>query len=107
MDNFDSSQKVDIIKAYLISIAKFDGKVTEEEQRLINKVAADINEYFELLANIQQKSEISSLDRANLFKARLNVISTAVKTIREDFRATKDEKELFKAIQDFLPELPR
>ncbi len=106
MKDFDVHEKVEIVKSMLISIAKFDGKVTEEESRLIDRIASDVNEYFELLSRINSKGEPSSLDRAELFKKKLNIISKAVKSIREDMRVTPDEKELFKAIQELLPELP-
>ena len=96
-----------VIRDMLIGIAKFDGNITAEEARLIETVAADIHKYFELVANVTGKEEgPTSLDRAELFKARLDIIKKAVITIKADLKVTTDEMELFNAIQQILPDLP-
>ena len=48
--SFDIDQKVSMVKDMLFTIAKFDGQITEEEQRLIDTVAGDVHKYFTLLA---------------------------------------------------------
>lgn len=106
MKDFDVNEKVEIVRQMLIGVAKFDGNVTDEEMRLIDRIAVDVNAYFQKLAEINAKSEPSKYDRADLFKLKLNIISKAVKSIREDMRVTPDEKELFQAIQELLPGLP-
>ena len=107
MESLDPDAKVAVIKDMLIGIAKFDGNITTEEARLIDTVAADIHKYFELVANVAAKEEgPSSLDRAELFKARLEIIKKAVITIKADLKVTTDEMELFNAIQQILLDLP-
>ena len=104
---FDVDMKVAMVRDMLIGVAKFDGKITEEEERLIDAICVPINDYFELYAKVTSKADgPSSMDRANLFKKRLDIIAKSVKSIREDLQVTDDERELFSAVQQLLPELP-
>ena len=105
--SFDVEMKLNLVRDMLIGVAKFDGQITEEEARLIDAICVPINDYFETFARLSsQPGGASSLDRAELFRKRLSIISKSVKTIREDLKVTADEKELFNAIQRLLPELP-
>lgn len=104
MSDFNIDDKIAIVKDMLYGIAKFHGDVTPEEERIIETIAGDIHVYFELISTVLSKPEgPTSADRAKVFTTRLDIIKKTVNAIRSDMKATTDEKELFRSIQEMLP----
>ncbi len=97
--------KCNEIKSELERIASIDNYITNDERELINTIVQQIRTYLELYNKTLEDGVITSLERVELFKSRLNVIQRTIEVIKKDFRVSNDEKTLFDKMQELLPVL--
>lgn len=103
----DEIDVVEMVKTEVTNIAKRDGVITDEEQRLIDSIVNEMTKYKVIMEKALDDDEINPKERNTLFRAKLQIIKNSVKTIREDFNVSNDEQEIINGLQKILPEISR
>lgn len=103
---FNRKETYQHISNELLAIAVEDDVISDQESSFIIEVMKEIDHYLALLEKALVDNHISPTEKVSLFKARLDIISRAVKIIKEDATVTMDEKKLFQTLQNIIPQLP-
>ncbi|OLS22132.1 MAG: hypothetical protein HeimC2_30570 [Candidatus Heimdallarchaeota archaeon LC_2] len=102
-ENIETEKIVQIIQNELGNIADQDGKVTEEEQTLIDSIMLHINKYKNILDEALANNKIDQQERIKLFQGKLNIIQMAVSDIRQDLIVSTEEQAIMNGLQRLLP----
>ncbi len=104
-ENIETEKIILMIKNELSRIAGKDGKVTEDEQALINSILEEANKYKTILDKAISNNKIDQQERIRLFQGKLNMVQKAVSKIRDDLIVSDDEQAIINGLQLLLPKI--
>jgi len=89
----------------LFEVALFDGKITEDEQAILDQVTLDFNKLEkQLVAMLKSDLEESEFEEVMVGFLK-DAVDHAVAIAKEDDLISEDEKFLINTIQQFIEEL--
>ena len=89
----------------LMSVAKADGVVTEDEMAVIRQMDMGLERYESLLAKATSDNVIDFDEFMMLRRERKELFSSVLEIALSDDRITKDERELLVKILELTPSL--
>jgi len=101
----DKYNYVDKAREYLLEIANKDGIVTDEEQKLIDKILLEVQNYENVFKEAIEDQKLDSGERLKLFKAKLNILRNAARAVHEDLHVSQDEEEILKGLRSIFPDM--
>ena len=104
-ENSETEEIMQMIKGELGKIADQDGKVTGEEQLLLDSIMVQIEKYKNILDEALSNGKIDQQERIRLFQGKLNIIQMAVSEIRQDLIVSTEEQAIMNRLQQLLPKI--
>ena len=86
------------IKRILHDVALEDGKISEDEEKIIASVISNMEEYKDILEKALEDEKITSQEKDQLFEFRMKIVEDVYASAREDSVISDDEATLLKSI---------
>ncbi len=96
------NSQLDKILDKLTTVAKKDGLITDDEDRLIKSLMSDAEKYVNVLNDALADGVIEKGEQSRLLQYRLNIANKAKKIALDDMIITSEEKELMLELHRIL-----
>jgi len=75
----------------IIKVAQDDGRITEDESKLIKKIMENAQEYEEVLTLAIEDGTIDPSEKSDLINRRATILDNAYREASDDFEISDDE----------------
>ena len=94
-------KKIDTFIDQLGDIASADGKITNDEQSLLDEIMSDLSDYRLLVMEVLEDGKVTDEESASMKKALDNIVINASKIALSDGNLTSDEETLIESLISF------
>lgn len=100
--DFESElEKIDSVIDQLASIATSDGRVTSEEQSLLDEIMNELSNYRQLVLEALEDNEVTDDESKAMKDALDKIVETASKFAMADGNISSDEEDLIDTLISF------